>query len=292
MRIKLEGHGRTAEVDPMGGELVSCKDQSGLEYIWQGDPAYWSGRNPLLFPIVGALKDGKILINGREYTMPQHGFARRQTFTLLDQGEGWAELELRENADTLAQYPFPFRLKVRQELTEAGFASTFTVENTGAEPMLFCLGGHTAFNCPLLPGDRFEDYIICFDQRETCVSLVPEKGLLDRNRAVPFLKNNYILPLKYDYFDTADTLIFEGLKSTTVSLEHRGTRWGVRMHFAGFPMLAFWTKPNAAAPYLCIEPWHGCSAMAGEGPEFSDKAHCIVLAPGESRTLGYQVELL
>ena len=87
-------------------------------------------------------------------------------------------------------------------------------------------------------------------------------------------------------------IFFEGLKSTTVSLEHRGTRWGVRMHLEGFPMLAFWTKPNAKAPYLCIEPWHGCGAVEGEGPEFTDKAHCIVLQPGECRTLGYQVELL
>lgn len=292
MRIKLEAHGRTAEVDTMGGELVSCKDPSGVEYIWQGDPAYWSGRNPLLFPIVGALKDGKISINGQEYRMPQHGFARRQEFTLLDQGAGWAELELRENPETLAQYPFPFRVKVRQALTEEGFSTAFTVENTGTEPMPFCLGAHTAFNCPLMPGDRFEDYMICFDQRETCETLVPAGGLFDPARKVPFLKNNYTLPLKYEYFDTADTLAFEGLKSTVVSLEHRGTRWGVRMHFEGFPMLAFWTKPNANAPYLCIEPWHGCAAMAGEGPEFSQKAHCITLQPGESRTLGYRVDLL
>ena len=100
------------------------------------------------------------------------GFARRQEFTELDHGDGWAELELRENGATLAQYPFPFRLKVRQELTAEGFASTFTVENTGTDPMPFCLGGHTAFNCPLMPGDRFEDYMICFSERETCGALV------------------------------------------------------------------------------------------------------------------------
>lgn len=292
MRIQLEAYGRTAEVETLGGELVSCRDGAGVEYLWQGDPAYWSGRNPLLFPIVGALKDGRIAVNGKEYEMPQHGFARRQEFTVLDHGEGWAELELRENGATLAQYPFPFRLKVRQELTAEGFASAFTVENTGTDPMPFCLGGHTAFNCPLMPGDRFEDYMICFSERETCGALVPAGGLLDRVRTVPFLKESCTLPLKYDYFDTADTLIFEGLKSTVVSLEHRGTRWGVRVRFADFPILALWTKPNARAPYLCIEPWHGCPAEAGEGAEFAQKAHCIILEPGQSRTLGYQVELL
>ena len=107
MRVKLEAHGRTAEIETLGGELVSCKDQSGLEYIWQGDPAYWAGRNPLLFPIVGALREGKINVNGTTYEMPQHGFARRQEFTLLEQGPGWAGLELRENEATLVQYPFP-----------------------------------------------------------------------------------------------------------------------------------------------------------------------------------------
>ncbi len=292
MRITLERDGRTAQLETLGGELVSYRDRTGLEYIWSGDPAYWPGRNPLLFPIVGGLRDGAVCFGGREYHMERHGVARRQEFTVAGRGADWAVLELRENAETLEHYPCPFRLLVRQELTERGFSTSVTVENPGPAPLPFCLGAHTAFNCPLLPGERFEDYEIVFPQAETCPTLVPVGGPLDRGRTAPCLEGTDTLPLEYGWFDRMDTLIFEGLRSRSVALRHRETGRGVRMHFADFPLLAFWTMPNRRAPYLCIEPWHGCSAMAQEGPEFTEKAYCITLAPGQSRTLGYQVEAL
>ena len=118
------------------------------------------------------------------------------------------------------------------------------------------------------------------------------KGLLDRDRAVPCLEDTDVLPLDYRWFDELDTLIFEGLASKRVTLRSRRSGRGVTVRFDGFPMLAFWTAPGKRAPYLCIEPWHGCAAAWQEGPEFTDKAHCITLAPGERRTLAYRVELL
>lgn len=292
MRILLEGSGKRAEVETLGGELVSCQDAQGLEYIWQGDPAYWSGRNPLLFPVVGATRDWRVWFQGKAFPMERHGFARSREFTLLDRGADWAELELREDGQTLAAYPYPFRLRVRQALTGTGFSTAITVENPGTEPMPFCIGAHTAFRCPLLPGERFEEYRLTFAQRETCPTLVPEQGLLDRERRRPCLEDTDTLPLRYDYFDSMDTLIFEGLRSEWVSLTHKDTGRGVRVHFAGFPLLAFWTMPNACAPYLCIEPWQGCATVEGEGPEFTEKAYCVTLPPQGSRTFSYQVDLL
>lgn len=117
MELELKRGGRTARVETLGGELVSYRDERGLEYIWGGDPAYWPGRNPLLFPIVGMLKEGKIRFDGREYAMERHGFARRREFTPAARGEDWVRLELRESAETLALYPYSFRLAVEQRLT-------------------------------------------------------------------------------------------------------------------------------------------------------------------------------
>ena len=140
MRITLSNPTFQAAVETRGGELVSLVNRAGLQYIWEGDPAFWSGQNPILFPIVGSLRDGQVDINGQTFRMDRHGFARRSEFTLADQGADFAVLELRESPETLARYPFPFLLRVRHQLLEDGFATAFTVENPGGEPLPFCMG--------------------------------------------------------------------------------------------------------------------------------------------------------
>ena len=292
MVLELKRGGRTAQVDTHGGELVSYRDEAGLEYIWNGDPAYWPGRNPLLFPIVGGLRGDKILAGDKEVTLARHGFARRSEFAVKAQGEDWAELELVENETTLALYPFPFRLTVRQQLTDSGFTTGVTVTNTGTEPMPSCLGAHTGFRCPLEAGEQFTDYEVRFEQKETCPTLVPDANGVDRARTRPCLEDSDVLPLTYAYFDEMDTLIFQGLQSQQVELRSKKSGKGVRMSFPGFPVLALWSTPGKAAPYLCIEPWHGLPPVAGEGPQLTDKAFCITLSPGQSHTLRYQVDTL
>ena len=292
MELELKRGGCTARIATLGGELVSYRDEAGLEYIWQGDPAYWSGRNPLLFPIVGGLKDGKIHMEGREVAMARHGFARRREFALTGRGEDWAELALEADEETLAVYPYPFRLTVRQQLIPGGFSTAVTVANPGQTNLPFCLGAHTAFRCPLEAGEAFEDYELVFNRPETCPTLVPEGGMLDFTRTLPCLEGTDTLPLSYRWFDELDTLVFQGLASHRVCLRSKKSGKGVRMDFTGFPVLALWSTPGKQAPYLCIEPWHGLPAAAGEGPELRDKTHCILLPPGERRTLRYQVETL
>ena len=292
MELELRRGGRAARVETLGGELVSYRDEGGLEYLWTGDPAYWAGRNPLLFPIVGGLRDGKVQIGGKEVAMARHGFARRREFAVTGQGEDWAELTLEADGETLALYPYPFKLTVAQRLTDGGFSTAVTVTNTGETPMPFCLGAHTAFRCPLEPGEEFADYEIRFPKKETCLTLAPDGNGLDWNRTQPCLEDTDVLPLDYRWFDDLDTLIFHGLKSESVRLVSRKSGHGVEVDFSGFPLLALWTMPHKQAPYLCIEPWHGAPAIVGEGPELADKAFAITLAPGESRTLGYQVRTL
>lgn len=293
MRIELRRGDRAAVLDTLGGELVSYRDSAGTEYIWQGDPSSWTGRNPLLFPIVGALKDGAATAFGRACRMPQHGFARRREFTVTEQGPDFAVLELREDPDSLAAYPYPFRLIVRQGLVEDGFTTTATVENTGDAVMPFCLGAHTAFNCPLGPGERFEDYQLVFDQAECLPAILPTAdGLLDRRKTLDCIEGGKTIPLRHEVFDQVDTLTFEGLCSRGVSLRHRNTGRGVHMDFTGFPMLAFWTKPHAAAPYLCIEPWQGCADTTDGSGKLEEKPYRVLLQPGETWSRGYTVTTL
>lgn len=293
MQLSLQKGTYTAAADTKGGELISFQDAAGTEYIWRGDPAYWSGRNPVLFPIVGSLKDGRVRFNGQEYGMSRHGFARDSEFTVAEQGGDFVVFELRESPDTLARYPFPFLLRVRHQLLEGGFATTFEVVNPGGAPLPFCVGAHTAFNCPLHAGERFEDYRLVFDQEENAGSLaLTGAGTLRPGEPVPILCGTDTFPLSHEPFDKLDTLIFDGLRSKGVKLIHKDTGRGVHMAFEDFPMIAFWTKSNAGAPYLCLEPWHGCAARDDESGEFADKPHCIILRPGESKALTYTVRTI
>ena len=292
MEIVLKRGCLTARVDTMGGELVSLRDAEGTEYIWGGDPAYWSGRNPILFPIVGGLKDGTVRIGGQSYQMDRHGFARRMEFAVAEQGDDCVEVELRETAETLTRYPFPFSLRVRHQLTGDGFFTEFRVTNPGTAPMPFCIGGHTAFRCPLAEGEKFEDYRLVFDRAEDTCSILPEPGgCLCHDKSGPALSGTNIR-LNHQIFDRVDTLIYDGLRSKTVSLRHDGTGRGVRVDFSEFPMVAFWTMPGVRAPYICIEPWQGCAAVDNESGDFTDKPHRVILEPGESKRLRYTVSLL
>ena len=288
MRYTLSNAALQAGIETGGGELVSLRDRAETEYIWQGDPAFWAGRNPILFPIVGNLKNGRVDIGGRDFEMSRHGFARRSQFRAVEQGSDFIVLELRENEETLLRYPYPFILRVRHRLLENGFSTTFLVENSGGTPMPFCVGAHTAIRCPLKEGERFEDYQLVFEQSEGADTLLltPE-GLLRADGMEPMLSEGKVV-LDYGVFRRLDTIIFDGLRSRRVELRHGET--GVSLDFSQFPMVAFWTKPGG--PFLCMEPWHGCAALDNESGRFEDKPHVITLAPGEKKELTYSFTLL
>jgi len=288
MTYELKLETLSAVADDHGGELISLKDGSGKEYLWQGDPQYWSGRNPTLFPIVGGLKDGRICFDGHPYEMNRHGFARNSTFTMIEVGTDFIVFELQESEDTLQLYPYRFSLRICHQLFENGFMTRFEVTNTGNVPLPFCIGAHTAFNCP----GQFEDYRLVFDQMENARAMTPSaKGCLNAGRTEYALPNTDSIQLDHAVFDRVDTLIFEDLRSTGVSLLGPDDH-GVHMNFEGMPMIAFWSPGGKNAPFVCIEPWHGCAPFEDESGEFTDKPHCIILMPGERKTLGYSVTVL
>lgn len=290
MQFALSRGPMRATVQTRGGELISLRDGGGTEYIWGGDASFWPGRNPILFPVVGSLRDGRVDIGGKSFEMSRHGFARNLEFAPAEQTADSVTLELRESGETLSRYPFPFSLRVRHRLLENGFATSFTVENTGDAPMPFCIGAHTAIRCPLGAGERFEDYELVFDEEEAADTLLltPE-GLIRGGETEPMLPRNGRLPLDYAVFRRLDTVIFRHLRSTGVSLLHRVSGRGVHLDFREFPMAAFWTVPGA--PFLCLEPWHGCAALNNETGRFSDKPFSITLSPGQKKSLNYSFTL-
>lgn len=291
MKLDLQSGNLLATVSTMGGELISLKDISGTEYIWQGDSAIWSGQNPNLFPIIGKLRDGKTRVGDFICEIPKHGLVRRREFKINDKGTDFVEFIITSDDETRSKYPFTFSFKVRHTLLFDGFETGFTVENNGKELMPFCIGAHTGFNCPLEPGKTFDDYILKFSHKEDTKTLsfdgdwfvMPEYGNIP-------LRGD-VWSLRYEDFDRFDTMIFEDLKSNEVSLIPRDGGKGVKVDFTGWPMIAFWTKPDSNAPYLCIEPWQGCAACVGEGDDFFKKRHVVSLKPNEVWEKSFKVTL-
>ena len=197
MQFELKKGSVKGIVETRGGELVSFKDKEGKEYIWNGDPAYWTGRNPNLFPVVGNLKEGKVEINGKQYEMGRHGFARNSEFKVAEQGEDYVIFELCENEETLKVYPFSFSFRIVHRLEDNGFSTEYVVENTGKEVLPYCVGAHTAFNCPMNGDESFEDYVLEFEQEEEMPTLLlTEKGLFQNGDTEPMLSGK-ILPPRY-----------------------------------------------------------------------------------------------
>lgn len=290
MELQLKKGNMTAVVTDAGAELISLTDGRGMEYIWCGDEAYWSGRNPVLFPIVGNLMGGQVKCKGDTYYMGRHGFARNSVFTVAEQGADFVEYRLVSSEATGEKYPYEFDFRVRHTLFEDGFTTAFTVINSGAEPLPYCVGAHTAFRCPMKAGERFTDFEIYFPEEETChTKVLNNEGCIRSDLTLPMLEATHVLPLRYEPFVELDTLIFENLKSKKVSLRHKTEGHGVTMEFADFPLMAFWTNGGKQAPYICIEPWHGCAAVVGESGNLEDKPYVITLQPGEEKTLAYTV---
>ena len=291
MDFTLNGHKASATLTSLGGEMTGYR-KSGMEYVWQGDPAYWTGHAPVLFPIVGALKNGSIRIEGAEYTIPKHGGARKRAFMLVEKTEDSAAFLLKADAQSIAVYPFRFALSITHRLLENGFQTTYTVTNEDDRDMPFCIGGHPAFRCPLNSGESFEDYVLLFDENETVPALYTDGGtLLRRDTAVQLIQDGHRIPLRYSDFD-GDAFILDGLASRKVTLAHKATGRGLRFSFEGFSALGVWTPPKKNAPFICLEPWSGLPALEDETGEFLDKPYAMVLKPGEKKYFHYAMDIL
>lgn len=291
MVISLRRGGAGLAVDETGAELVSYV-RDGVEFVWSGDPAVWSGHAPVLFPIVGALRDDTVRIGGTICHMKRHGFARRSRFTRLPAGENSLAFELVPTDDTRRQYPFEFRLRITHTLTEDGFATAYEVRNEDSRPMPFALGGHQSIRCPLREGESFGDYEVVFGEAEEHPAmLLDQTGLVDPHSRVPVLApDGRTLPLRYETFDR-DALIFPHIRSRRVTLRAREGGASVTMRFDGFCDFGIWTPVGKQAPFICLEPWQGMAAVAGETGRFEDKPDIVTLAPGEIYRAGYRVDV-
>lgn len=292
MRTTIQNQTASAEIESLGAQLMSLKNAEGTEYLWQGDPAFWGGRAPVLFPTVGTVRGGKTVINGQVYELKRHGFARNLEHMILESGPDFVTYSLKDSEETMQLYPFAFELRVTYRLVENGLATEFAVYNRGGEDMPFGIGGHPGYRCPLMPGERFEDYSVIFEKEETalCPTIDVQTGLIDFNDRREVLRNEKEIPLRHDLF-TNDALVFDALQSHRVKVVSRLTGHGVEMDFTGYPMLGVWSALGEA-PFVAFEPWAGCATAKDEDDIFTHKRHLNVLKPGENKTFTFTVTLL
>ncbi len=291
--IELRKDGAWMRVDPMGAQMMAYCDRQGRQRLWSGDPAVWGKVAPVLFPVIGKLKEGQVRIGGVPYAVPKHGFVQNKPFVVLRQGQDFCTLGITDDEQTRSVYPFPFALTVTHRLLPEGFSTELAVENTGETVMPFTLGGHPAFACPMNQGEAFSDYVVRFEKPEEGKSLLcSQNGLMDGQEIVDLGPDRRTLSLCHVLFDQKDTLIFGGLASRSVDLVHGGTGKGIRFSFPQSPVLALWTMPHKEGNYLCLEPWNGLPGFENETGNFEDKPYHVVLAPGNSFTLSFAMEIL
>ena len=274
--IALGNDRLSAEIDPLGAELVRLQDATGADWLHDGDPAWWSGRAPILFPMVGRATGDRIRVGGALFPLPQHGFARRSQFSVVEASPRRALLRLTASGETRIAYPFAFRLDLAYALAGATLNVVATVANEDDKPLPFSLGFHPAFRWPLPGGKGAHE--VRFERAEPAPIRRLADGLLDP-REFPNPAVAGVLPLEPGLFD-AGALIFDQFYSRRVAFGPPGGP-EVAVSFPGMPHFGLWTKPGA--PFLCLEPWHGYAAPVGLDGEFCDRPGVATLAPGDQR---------
>ena len=278
-------------IKQVGMELSSIKNkQTYTEYLWQGDPQYWSGQAPILFPIIGLLKENSTIIDGNEYAIPKHGFVRHSSKPVVVRKEtDTIVFQMNWDEETLQVFPFKFEFEVTFRIIGRKLNIAHTIRNLGDTKLPYNLGGHPAFNCPLTEEEEYTDYSIQFEHPETEKSwLLNDEGLIT-NHSVPMLENSSALRLHGSLFND-DALIFRNLKSNHATLTSDISGDILRVDFHEFPYLGIWAKPNA--PYVCIEPWHGIADVASSNRQFLTKEKLRHVKPGEEETLSYSITIL
>ncbi|MNK73798.1 Aldose 1-epimerase [compost metagenome] len=272
-----------ASIKHAGAELFSIKDNLDNEYIWEGNPDFWGKHSPVLFPIVGTLKNNTYTINEKEYHLPRHGFARDMEFSLIEKTENKAVFSLKSSEETLQKYPFEFELQLIYTLTENSLELTYKVINEGKEKMPFSIGAHPAIALP----NNFEDYAFQFEKEENLKYYLLENDLISSKTKILETKNN-LVPINYELFKN-DALIFKTLESKSLTILNNLKPY-IKVSYNDFPSLGIWTKENA--PFICIEPWLGYSDTDENTGDLYKKEGILILDENKAFSAKFSITIL
>ncbi|RLK63505.1 aldose 1-epimerase family protein [Atopobacter sp. AH10] len=289
MDYLLENNYLTINVSNLGAQLQSIRRKdNAIEYLYQGHPSFWAWQAPILFPHVGKLKDDCYFYEGKSYPSKQHGFARWQTFELLQLSAHEISFILSANSESKKSYPFDFNLIVSYLLQDEKLLVTYKVKNPSLKSLYFSIGGHPAFNLPLTSGRTFEDYRLQFEGNPSATQYTLDGPFLDLDKRKQVLLKNF--PLTHDLFKN-DALIYEAERPINLTLTDVDGEHGVRFHTGDFPYLGIWTKFHPAAPFLSLEAWTGMTDSKDTSQNLPDKFAITHLAAGQEWIGSYSISV-
>ena len=275
----------TVEVSPLGSEMQSIMTSDGKNWLWHGDAAFWSGRSPVLFPMVGKAPNDEVGIEGVRYSMAQHGLARRSAFALAESGADFCRFELAASAVSRTLYPFDFLLALEHRVAGRAVMVTAEVTNRDHRPMPFGIGFHPAFAWPL-PGCEGLEHSVTLENGGEPALVRLSGGLVKPEKlASPFEAGRLILD--HDLF-VDDAMLFP--EGAGAGLTYAAGDRAIRFTWENLPNFAIWSKPGA--PFVCLEPWRGTAAEVGGSDELSERPYAEVLGPGATGRYGFRAELI
>lgn len=282
----------TVSISELGAELQSIR-KGDQEYLWQGDPAFWGRRSPILFPIVGSVWEGRYRIAGKEFQMGQHGFARDLDFKVIELNKAQVKYQVASNEETLKVYPYKFILEISYRVHDNNIDVIWEVTNPSDEKIFFQIGAHPAFYYPDFNPETKERGFLSFEpKRNLLCTKLKEKGCIDPvGKNLLEIPENGLLPIDRETFDPIDTIVTEDSQMQKVTLhKNDGTPW-LSMEFDA-PVVGIWSPPHKNAPFICLEPWYGRCDKAGFEGEFKEKDWVNALEPGQKFKTQYTIEIL
>jgi galactose mutarotase-like enzyme len=281
--ITLSNSILTANIKSLGAELCSLTDQNNKEYIWEGNLNFWGKHSPILFPIVGTLKNNCYHHDGKTYNLTRHGFSREMEFEIINKIQNSVTFSLRSSKETLKLFPFDFELQLIYTIVDASLIIEYKVINNGVNKMPFAIGAHPAFAVP----NKFKNYSLAFEKEELLEYHLLENDLISDVTKKIVLHEKQVA-LNYTLFEN-DALIFKKLRSNSVTILENQKPF-LKVNFEDFPSLGIWTKVNA--PFICIEPWYGFSDTINSTGNLFDKEGIQILNAAETFNSKFSIEIL
>jgi galactose mutarotase-like enzyme len=277
------------QISAQGAELQSIVNkENSLEYMWSGDAAFWGKKSPVLFPIVGGLKNSTYQYQGINYQLGRHGFAREREFIVNHHTANSIRFSLVSDETTKEVYPFDFVFSIEYQVSGNQLTVKYIVENIGSQILLFSVGAHPAFKVPLVDGTTYEDYHLLFSEPETAgIFPLSEDGLIEKF-TTPVLNNSNSIPLTKALF-AKDALVFKYLKSNYIGILNNKNTHGLKLHYTDFPFMGIWAAKNA--DFVCIEPWCGIADSVDATGELSEKEGINKLEAGKIFERAWTVEV-
>jgi galactose mutarotase-like enzyme len=281
----LENEYTKATFNALGAELCNFySKKSNKEYIWQGEKTIWARHAPILFPIVGKLKNNSYTYQNKDYQLSQHGFARDMEFNCINSTTTELVFILEETEESLKKYPFRFKLFVKYKLLKNVLTIEYEVQNPDTNTLYFSIGAHPGFNCE----PNFSQYELFFSSENELNRILLSDGLISISTEKIEFKNN-ILQLKIELFDK-DAIVIENLSSEYIVLQHKTDKSYVKLSAKGCPFYGIWAKKDCEK-FVCLEPWHGITDTENHNSDFTTKKGIINLSANQKFNCKYSIEV-